>query len=464
VNLGLRYDYFNAYVPEQSLSAGPLVPARSYDKVDCVPCWKDISPRAAVAYDLFGNGKTAIKGNIGRFVAADIYTMARANNPVTRAVLNATRTWTDVNGNFAPDCDLANPNGQNLGAGGGDICGALNNVNLGKNSPNATTYAPDTLTGYGARSNTWQTQVTIDQQLRHNISLSVGYFRTVWGGFNASQNTAVAAGTSDFDQFCVTAPVDSRLPNGGGYQICGLYDVNPAKFGQTTTVVSREPTKDGNLSEVYNGFDVVMNIRLPRRININGGVNVGKTVTDNCGLTTSNLQFGLPNVPHTDDYCHVSPPWSASTQIKLSGAFPLPYEFQVAATFQDLPGIPDSNWANVTQGATVLATTGPATAPFTNAQIVGSLGRQLSAGPNATVTVPLIAPSTLFEDRIRQLDFRFSRSFHAGKMRIEPELDIYNALNASPVLAVNTNYGAAFLRPTQILAGRLLKFGFQMTF
>lgn len=298
-------------------------------------------------------------------------------------------------------------------------------------------------------------------QLRHNISLGVGYFRTVWGGFNAAQNTALAAGTVDFDPFCVTAPLDSRLPGGGGYQICGLYDIKPAKFGQTTTVVSRAPTSGGNLSEVYDGFDIVLNVRLPRRININGGVNVGRTVTDSCGLTQGNLQFGLPNIPQTEEYCRVTPPWSASTQVKFSGAFPLPYDFQVAATFQDLPGIPQSNWNNVLSTQTGV---GLATAPFTNAQVSGSLGRQLSAGPNATVSVPLIAPATLYEGRIRQVDFRFSRSFRVRNLRVEPQFDIYNALNSSPVLAVNTNFGAAFLRPTQILAGRLLKVGAQVTF
>ena len=70
----------------------------------------------------------------------------------------------------------------------------------------------------------------------------------------------------------------------------------------------------------------------------------------------------------------------------------------------------------------------------------------------------------MYEDRIRQVDFRFSRTFRVGKARIEPEFDIYNAMNASPVLAVNPNFGAAFLRPTQILSGRLMKFGFQTSF
>lgn len=190
-----------------------------------------------------------------------------------------------------------------------------------------------------------------------------------------------------------------------------------------------------------------MNIRLSRRINVNGGVNTGRTVTNNCGLTLTNLQFGSASTPHTTDYCDVVPPWSASTQVKFSGAFPLPYDFQVATTYQNLPGIVYS-----------------ATATFTNAQILPSLGRNLSAGPNGTASIPLIAPSTLYEDRIQQVDFRFSRAFRIRGKRFEPQFDIYNALNASPILAVNNTYGPLWRTPTQILAGRLLKFGAQMTF
>lgn len=450
LNLGLRYDYFNAYVPQQHLDAGPFAPARDYDKVPCVPCWKDISPRMAAAYDVFGDGRTAVKANLGRFVAADIYTWARANNPVTRAVLNASRNWTDSNGNFFPDCNLANFSAQDLSASGGDICAALNNVNFGKNNPNATTYNPDVITGFGARSNNWQTSITVDQQLRNNISLGVGYFRTVWGGFSATQNTSVAAGTSDFTTFCVTAPIDARLPGGGGNPICDLYDVNLNKFAQSTLIVSGAPTQNGNQREVYNGFDVVANIRLSRRININGGVNTGRTETDVCGLAQNNLQYtaNIPaTTPHTKEYCDVLPPWSASTQVKFSGAVPLPYDFQVATTYQNLPGIPYSG-----------------TATFTNAQVVGSLNRSLSSGANGTISVPLIAPSTLFEDRIQQLDFRFSRIFRIRGKRFAPEFDIYNAFNASPILSVNNTFGPLWRTPTQILSGRLLKFGAQLSF
>ena len=71
LNLGLRYDYFNAFVPAQELPAGPFVPARNFPEVPCVPCWKDLNPRFAAAYDLFGDGKTALKTSLGRYVAAE---------------------------------------------------------------------------------------------------------------------------------------------------------------------------------------------------------------------------------------------------------------------------------------------------------------------------------------------------------------------------------------------------------
>jgi len=76
----------------------------------------------------------------------------------------------------------------------------------------------------------------------------------------------------------------------------------------------------------------------------------------------------------------------------------------------------------------------------------------------------LIAPGTAYEDRIQQVDFRFSRTFRIAGKRVEPEFDIYNAFNASPILSVNNTFGPAWLTPTQILSGRLLKLGFQLSF
>jgi hypothetical protein len=173
------------------------------------------------------------------------------------------------------------------------------------------------------------------------------------------------------------------------------------------------------------------------------------TAADNSRVTTLTLT-GAPagtTAPRTSAYCDVVPPWSADTQYKVSGTIPLPYRFYTGITYQNLPGIPYY-----------------ASFPFKNADISPSLGRNLAAGTAATVNVDLIAPMTQFEDRIQQLDLRFARTFKITGKSVEPEFDIYNALNASPILSVNNNYGAAWRTPTQILSGRLLKFGLKVTF
>ena len=81
LNLGLRYDYQNSFIPEQHLPAGPFIGERNFGEVDCVPCWKDWSPRGSAIFDLFGNGKTAIKVSTGRYVTENMLGDGRRQQP-----------------------------------------------------------------------------------------------------------------------------------------------------------------------------------------------------------------------------------------------------------------------------------------------------------------------------------------------------------------------------------------------
>ena len=69
VNAGLRWDYLNNKVEAQDAPGGTWIGPRHFDALTDVPNFKDLSPRLGVAYDLFGNGKTAVKATLSRYVA-----------------------------------------------------------------------------------------------------------------------------------------------------------------------------------------------------------------------------------------------------------------------------------------------------------------------------------------------------------------------------------------------------------
>jgi len=453
LNLGLRVNNFNGHAPETRMPAGPWVPARVFPATKNAPNWTNVNPRIGGAYDLFGDGKTAVKASLGRYTP---YSIAAVDIPANNQANSTVRTWNDVNGNYVPDCDLRSSatNGE---------CGPWSDLSFGQIRAGSTRRVADALGGVNLQDYNWQLGAQVQHQLRPNVALNVGYFRTWYGNFLVTDNQGITA--SDFDPYCVTVPSDSRLPGGGGNQVCGLYDIKPAAFGRVDNVVTQH-THYGKQSEVFNGVDVGLEARLARGARFQAGVSFGRTTTDTCDLNS--LPQVLPNfiggvavstttvTPRTDDFCHVARPWTAATGLNLVAIYPLPWDFQFSALYFDKPGIMSV-----------------ASRAYTNAEIRPSLGRDLGqcrgvTPCNATVVINTVPDNSYFEDRLRQTDIRFSRSFRAGRLRVRGNGDLYNLFNASNVLSMTTRYagatGGQWLRPLQILGGRMFKFSAQVDF
>jgi hypothetical protein len=216
--------------------------------------------------------------------------------------------------------------------------------------------------------------------------------------------------------------------------------IKPALFGQVKNYVARA-VHYGKQTEVYNGIDVTMNMRLAGGGFLAGGLSTSQTVTDNCEVRAQVPESaGALSAPSL--YCHVAPPWSAGTQFKLSGSYPLPWDFRASGVYQNIVGAPTT-----------------ATYVLTNAQVTPLLGRPLAGGAGTTAQLELIEPKVYYPDgRISTLSVSFARTFRAGARRIQPTIDLFNALNANSVQQMNLRYGPSWRFVTSTLPARMIKF------
>jgi len=445
----LRFDHAWSSFPEQQIGPSVTIPsAIVLPAQQGIKGYDDLSPRIGMAYDVFGNGKTSLKANVGRYLHPASNQGRYINaNPSELISTITTRPWTDNNGNYQVDCDVLNGQPQSPTTTGSiDTCGVFSDLNFGR--PRAGTRLDDSiLSGWGARPYDWQFGVSVQQELMPRVSVEAGYYRRWWPIFTTADVTDnILVSAADYTRFSVTAPSDPKLPNGGGYAVPGIYNITSAASLIVPNNVQSAANDFGKYTRYWDGFDVTAQARLRNGVNLQGGTSTGRLFFDQCeprDAVPEGLTGGL-----TNPYCRQVEPWL--TTFKGIASYLIPrVDVNVAGTFSSRPGVSLS--ANVT---------------YTNADMLNparsTLGRNI-VGAN-TLTINVLEPNTVFGDRIDQLDIRVGKILRFGRTRTNLNLDIVNALNSNDNLAYSATFGATWPAPTSVLTARLFRLSAQLDF
>ena len=291
LSAGLRWDHFNASVPEQSIAAGRFVPARTFAAIHDIPNWNNFFPRLGVSYDVTGRARTAVKANVGWYVQSQGPSFASTYNPMI--VSTDSRMWSDLNrDDIAQENEIGPPSNLNFGI--------RQNQNMD----------PDIVRPY---------QVVWDLGLQHELlprlGIDVSYNQRSFYELQWSNNLAVSL--SDYTILNVADP------RGNG-EFLPVYSISPSKFGQVNLL----DTNSSNNSQVYRGFDITVNARNIGGGQIYGGTSTGRTISTICDVTD-------PNSLRFCDQAQFDIPWR--TLFKVAGTYPLPYGLRVSGVFQSTP-------------------------------------------------------------------------------------------------------------------------------
>ena len=261
--------------------------------------------------------------------------------------------------------------------------------------------------------------IAFEREILPRTSVSAAWIKRETGELERPDNILISP--SDYTPFTVPNPLSGEPLT--------IYNLNRAKQGQSD-IVDTTQTDRSLRRQSYNGFEVSFNARPFTRATIFGGWWADKDINVACD----------GDDPNTYLYCdqgQLSMPYRQN--FKFAGAYTLPYEVQVSASFQSHAGNPLSvNWT-------------PPAGIF-------------PGGRTQSVTVPLIAPGTEYLDRLNQLDVSFRKIFTIRGMQVNGALDVFNIFNSNVVLNQNQAYGSSLGMPTEILQPRLLRVSAQLRF
>jgi hypothetical protein len=464
----LRFEHLGDYFPQQQMGPNNFLPSAIIFPAQAGPLsQKDLMPRFGASYDVFGNGKTAVKFFLGRYVTTFNTVDEWANySPagLGHFTTSDTRGWADANHDFVPQCNFLNPapNGE---------CGQGSPSFLKTSSPLTTD--PALTGGWNSREYSWDTSAGVTQQLAPRVSVELDYIHRSWGNLTAEVNRAWTP--ADFDPFIYSVPQDSRLPGGGGYNLT-FYDIKPASLARTPDNFLTFSDNVGGAYNKFNGVDFTMNARL-RSVTLQGGTSSGNVIEDSCGVVSQHPEYyifgpwggtggfldtflgGVGQWPQA--FCHRESGWQ--TNVKGLATYNVPkIDVLVSGTFRSLPYAGSEFPSVQSQSLSGLLLAIPGLDPNLK------LSRPFGSGIPVE-NLNIVKPGALYGDRLNAVDLRFGKLLKFDRTRTQVTLDVYNLFNSNTTEVYQRTYSApgstsTYLNPLSIMSARFFKITAQFDF
>jgi hypothetical protein len=420
LNLGLRFDHNVGTLPAQSAGQRTFVGPASYPESS--PINQNIAVwRTGLSYDPWADGQTAIKASYSRYglqVGID-----RVTNVNPLSATSQTCPWADLNGDGA-----AEPNEITTSR-----CSGFPGLSVKYADPNGPKWPHSDEVTAG-----------IERQVMKDTRVGVMfYYRT-----NRDQIGTVNAAAPP----SAYVPVSVNIPNGPGGTVgspkpttATVYNLLPQYLGLQNSIIGNQPFLD----TTYKGVEFTASKRLSNKWQMVAGLTVGanrggiNSSSAGQSATISTTTGGDLNDPNFTQYTNGIVGSDSTVAFRLSGSYELPYKINVAGSVVSNTGYPYISTYNLTQ----------------------ALAAQ--QGITLTRSAQTILLSDRGDERLPSttlVDLRFSRAFAWGTRRISPQFDIYNLMNAYTVQSLTNGVGSTYLRPTSIVAPRIMRIGVAVNF
>ncbi len=300
-NPGVRYERFVMSIPAQSAPAGTWIGARDFAAQNSIVNWNTVSPRFGFAWDVFGDGETAVKGGVSRYDRLEGITIVQPLNQ--RNISFRTCPWADGNN------DLTAQTGEiDMPRCSGSLLPTLGNVDPGLKRPHQ-----------------WEYTAMVQRQVGSRTSVSVGYYGRRFSDLYATVNAEVPP----------TAYVPVTIANPLTNAPLTVYNQDPATRGSVRNVLMTIP----DLRQTYNGVEFQVNTRM-ERATVFGGFTIGRDYGDQ-DTFPSPLASDLNN-PNVRINNTGAIGFDSTYQIRGGFTYRFPYDLQLAGSVREATGLPQT--------------------------------------------------------------------------------------------------------------------------